>query len=148
MRPVQNYVEKYLKLCERRDDDAFLQNFFAMERWANDNVPVAGETFREFIKLLYRRNQLVKGEMCLQGRTVDLKMITSPVLALIADSDHLVPPASTLGLQDHVSSNDVTVMSDNVGHIGLAVSSKAHSDLWPVAARWIADRSTSCRGRL
>jgi polyhydroxyalkanoate synthase len=142
MRPVQNYVEKYMKLCERRDDDAFLQNFLAMERWANDNVPVAGETFRDFVKLLYQRNQLVNGEMCFQGNKVDLERITCPLLMLTADSDHLVPPASTLVLQDHVSSDDVTAMSVNVGHIGLAVSSKAHRDLWPAAATWIADRST------
>jgi hypothetical protein len=34
-------------------------------------------------------------------------------------------------------------MSINAGHIGLAVSSKAHSRLWPDAAMWIADHSTN-----
>jgi poly(3-hydroxyalkanoate) synthetase len=34
-------------------------------------------------------------------------------------------------------------MSINAGHIGLAVSSKAHAQLWPDAAMWIADHSTN-----
>lgn len=142
MRPVQNYVEKYMTLCEKKDDDAFLQNFFAMERWANDNIPMAGETFREFVKLLYQRNLLVKGEMRLHDIPVDLQMITCPLLLLTADADHLVPPDSTLALEKYVSSSDVQAMSINAGHIGLAVSSKAHRQLWPAVARWIAERST------
>ena len=38
-------------------------NYFALEHWLNDNIPVAGETFREFVKKLYQRNQLVRGEL-------------------------------------------------------------------------------------
>ena len=33
-----------------------------MEHWVNDNIPVAGETFREFVKNLYQSNELVRGE--------------------------------------------------------------------------------------
>ena len=65
MKPVQNFAEKYLTFCEKLNDDAFLDNFFAMERWANDSIPVAGETFREYVKLLYQQNRLVNGEMSL-----------------------------------------------------------------------------------
>jgi len=39
MKPVQNYVEKYMTLYEKLDDESFLENFFAMERWANDSIP-------------------------------------------------------------------------------------------------------------
>ena len=33
-------------------------------------------------------------------------------------------------------------MTLDAGHIGLAVSSKAHKKFWPEATAWIADRST------
>jgi poly(3-hydroxyalkanoate) synthetase len=36
-------------------------------------------------------------------------------------------------------------MMINAGHIGLAVSSKAHRQLWPDAAMWIADHSTTVK---
>ena len=143
MKPVQNYFEKYVGFVEKMDSDDFLENYFAMERWANDNIPVAGETFREFVKHLYQENQLVKGEFRLHDKPVKLENITCPLLTLVAEHDHLVPPSSTLAIKDHVSSKFVHHMSINAGHIGLAVSSKAHGQLWPDAAMWIADHSTN-----
>jgi polyhydroxyalkanoate synthase len=143
MKPVQNFYEKYYGFFEKMHDDYFLENFFAMERWGNDNIPVAGETFREFVKSLYQENQLVKGELRLKGVPVDLKKITCPLLMLTADHDHLVPASSTLALQQHVRSRHVKKMSINAGHIGLVVSKKAHTGLWPDAAMWIADHSTT-----
>lgn len=61
-----------------------------MEKWTNDNIPVAGETFREFVKKLYQRNQLVKGEFTfgMGEPPVDLKKITCPLLLLAAKGDH------------------------------------------------------------
>jgi poly[(R)-3-hydroxyalkanoate] polymerase subunit PhaC len=143
MKPVQNFAEKYLSLCENLEDEAFLHNFVAMERWVNDSIPVAGETFREFVKLLYQQNRLVKGELLLGEAPVKLESITCPVLLLVAEKDHLVPPGSTLALEKHVNSDEVKSMSINSGHIGLAVSSKAHRQFWPEAVNWIAEHSTA-----
>lgn len=143
MKPVQNYFEKYTGFADKLDDDAYLENFFAMERWVNDNIPVAGETFREFVKHLYQRNELVRGEFRLGDRPVKLQNITCPLLTLVAEQDHLVPANSTIAIKHYVSSKFVESMSINAGHIGLAVSSKAHSTLWPDAAMWIADHSTN-----
>jgi polyhydroxyalkanoate synthase len=145
MKPVQNCVEKYLTLCDKIQDDAFLENFFAMERWASDSIPVAGETFREFVKQLYQRNLLVQGQLTLNDLPVQLDRITCPVLMLMAEFDHLVPPSATRPLRDHVRSREVQEMTIGTGHIGLAVGSKAHRQLWPDAATWIAQHSTRCR---
>lgn len=142
MKPVQNFAEKYINLCEKLEDDAFLENFLAIERWANDNVPVAGETFREYVKWLYWENRLVNGNMRLDNLPVRLENIVCPLLLLTADGDYLVPPASTLAIRNHVQSAEVTCQSVEAGHIGLAVSSKAHRSLWPEAANWIAEHST------
>jgi polyhydroxyalkanoate synthase len=143
MKPVQSFAEKYITLSERMNDEAFLENFLAMERWANDNIPVAGETFREYVKMLYRENRIVKGEMRLNETPIRLENIVCPLLLLTASSDHLVPPQSTLAIQEHGNSTELTSLSVDAGHIGLAVSSKAHRKLWPVAAKWIADHSTT-----
>jgi polyhydroxyalkanoate synthase len=145
MRPVQNLYEKYYAFYDRMYDARFIENFFAMEKWVNDNIPVAGETFREFVKFLYQRNQLVKGELRLGDETVNLKRITCPLLLLTARDDHLVIPESTEGIAPHVGSRDIKSMTINAGHVGLVVSSKAQKEFWPEASRWIADRSTMCR---
>jgi polyhydroxyalkanoate synthase len=147
MKPVRNYVQKYRDLYDRLYDEDFLQNFFAMERWANDNIPVPGETFREFVKSLYQGNELVKGEFELNGKRINLKDVKCPLLLLTADADHLVPTLSTLALKKAVGSSDVRSLSIDAGHIGLAVSRKAHKDggLWPRTAMWLADRSSTRR---
>lgn len=147
MKPIRNYVQKYRDLYERLYDDEFLENFFAMERWTNDNIPVAGETFREFVKFLYQQNQLVHEKFRLNNSPIKLTDIQCPILLLTADYDHLVPPASTLALQKLAGSQDIRSLSIDAGHIGLAVSKKAHRDggLWSKAAMWLADRSSNRR---
>jgi polyhydroxyalkanoate synthase len=144
MKPVQNYFMKYVNFFEKMDDDQFVENYLAMERWTNDNIPLAGETFREFVTKLYQRNELVKGEYRLAPGEdpVQLSRITCPLMLLTASADHLVPPSQTEGIVPYVGTRDVKSVTLNAGHIGLAVSTKAHKTFWPEATRWIADRST------
>lgn len=142
MKPVQNYISKYSTFYDKMDDDKFVENYFAMEKWTSDNIPVAGETFREYVKKLYQRNELVQGKFRLGDTPVDLRRITCPLLLLTATADHLVPPSQTEGLAPHVGSDDVKAMRLDAGHIGLAVSSKAHKKFWPEVTHWLADRST------
>ncbi len=143
MKPVQNLLAKNVALCEQMDDPAFVENYFAMEHWVNDNIPVAGQTFREFVKKLYQGNELVRGEFRLGDQRIDLGRIRCPVLLLTAKNDHLVAPSSTLGIRPHLGSRDVAAMSIDAGHVGLVVSSKAQEKLWPEATRWLAARASA-----
>lgn len=147
MKPVANYFSKYVTFYEKMDDDNFVENFFAMEKWSNDNIPVAGETFREFVKCFYQGNQLVKGEyrMRVGEAPVDLKKIVCPLMLLMASADHLVPPVQSEGIVKHVGSKDVKTSTLDAGHIGLAVSTKAHKKFWPEATKWLGERSTPAR---
>jgi polyhydroxyalkanoate synthase subunit PhaC len=142
MKPVQNLLEKHVAFLEQVDDPRFVSNYFAMECWVNDNIPVAGETFREFVKNLYQSNELVRGEFHLGDRRIDLGRITCPLLVLTAKNDHLVAPPSTEGILSHVRSQDVESMAIDAGHVGLVVGGKAHRSFWPKATRWLAERST------
>jgi polyhydroxyalkanoate synthase len=142
MRPIQNLLEKNIAFYEQMDDPQAVSNHFAMERWLNDNVPVAGETFREFVKKLYQGNQLVRGELHLGDRRVDLGRITCPLLLLTAANDHLVAPPATEGIRPHVGSRDVRSITVEAGHVGLVVGGKAQAKMWPEATRWLAERST------
>jgi polyhydroxyalkanoate synthase subunit PhaC len=146
MNPVGNLIEKNISFYEQMDDPRSMTNHFALESWVNDGIPVAGETFREFVKSLYQRNLLVKGELSLGGRPVDLARITCPLLLLTAKNDHLVVPASTEGIRPHVTTTDVESMEIGAGHVGLVVSGRAHKTFWPAATRWLGDRSTPLRG--
>lgn len=141
LKPVSTLVEKYFSFYENLHDEKFLEDFFAMETWLNDNIPVAGEMFRQFVKYCMQQNRLIKGELRIGGRRADLKRITCPVLNLTAQQDHLVPPDQSLPFNDAVGSTDRKAINFAAGHIGLAVGSKANRDLWPKAAEWLAERS-------
>jgi len=146
-KPIQNLVEKNIAFIEQLDDPRFISGFFAMERWLNDNIPMAGETFRDFVKKLYQRNQLVRGDLMLGERLVSLADIDCPLLLLTAKHDHLVAPRSTLAVRDHVSSRNVRELMIDAGHVGLVVSGKAHQTLWPEATRWLAEHGRAGESR-
>lgn len=141
LKPVGNLVEKPINFFERLDDDDYITEFLTMETWLNDNVSVPGEVFREFVKYLYQRNLLVKGEMPVGRHLVDLRNITCPVLNLMATRDDLVPCAQSEPFNDLVGSRDRKAIRFKAGHIGLAVGSRAQRELWPEVVDWLAERS-------
>ena len=141
MKPVQNFISKYINFYENIEDDKFVENFVAMEKWLGDNIALAGEVFREFVKYFYQQNLLIKNKLRISGKTINLKKIKCPVLNLIAQHDHLVPPASSTILNKLISSKDYKEINYPTGHIGMSVSDKSIIDLWPEAAKWLAKRS-------
>ena len=141
LNPVRNVVAKPVDLLERVDDKRRLEEFLTMEAWLNDNVPVPGEVFRDFVKYLYQQNLLVKNQMPVGRHIVDLKRITCPVLNLMASQDNLVPISQSEPFNDLVGSTDRKAIKLSTGHIGLAMGSAAQRELWPQAVAWLAERS-------
>ena len=141
MNPVANLMQKPITLLERIEDEDFVDEFLTMETWLNDNVAIPGELYREFVKYLYQRNLLVKGEMPVGRHIIDLKKVTCPVLNIMATKDDLVPCAQSEPFNDLVGSSDRKTMKFKAGHIGLAVGSRAHRELWPKVCDWLEERS-------
>jgi polyhydroxyalkanoate synthase len=141
LKPVQNLIEKPLTLWEKIDDDAFIEDFLTMETWLNDNIAVPGEVYRQFVKDLYQKNLLVKNEMKIGRRKVNLKNITCPVLNLMAQYDDLVPVSQSAPFNDLVGSSDRRSITCPAGHIGLAIGSRAQREVWPETCSWLGDRS-------
>ncbi len=141
LKPVENMISKYVNFYENVDNEAFVENFLAMEKWLNDNIAVPGEVFREFIKYLYQENRLVENKLKINGKLVELKEIKCPVMNLVAERDHLVPPDSSLIFNDLISSKDKETIVFPSGHIGLSVSGRSLKGLWPKVADWLIERS-------
>ena len=141
LKPISNLVEKPIGLVEHADDEQCVDEYFAMETWLTDNIPVPGEVYREFVKYLYQQNLLVKNQLPVGRHVVNLKRITCPVLNLMATQDDLVPCAQSEPFNDLVASTDRKAIRLPAGHIGLAVGSRAQRELWPQAVEWLAQRS-------
>jgi polyhydroxyalkanoate synthase len=140
LKPLQLMVQKYLGFVSILDDEENLRSFLRMEKWIFDSPDQAGEAIRQFLKDFYQGNKLIKGEVELGGRRVDLKNIAMPVLNVYAKEDHLVPPSSSQALEKYVGSKDVTTLAFPGGHIGIYVSGRAQRELAPAVAQWIKAR--------
>jgi len=141
MDPVQNYLTKYVRFADNLEDEEFVENFARMEEWLGDGIDVAGETFQQFITDIYQENKLYENELYLNGEHVDVENIEMPVLNIVAEYDHLIPPEASKPFNDIVPSDDTTIMEFRTGHIGMSVSSRSHADLWPDVCEWFEERS-------
>jgi len=141
MDPVDNFVTKYLRLYENIENEDFVENFARMEKWLSDGIDVAGETYSQFLEDIYQENRLMENELYLDGTHVDIENIDMPVLQIVGQYDHLVPPASSKPFNDVIPSTDTEVMEFPVGHIGLSVSSRSHANLWPDVVDWYQERA-------
>lgn len=139
--PFRLTLGKYLALADDADDPAALATFLRMEKWIFDSPDQAGEAFRQFVREFYQRNALVAGTLELDGRRVDLRRITMPVLNVYATRDHLVPPSASRSLRGLVASREYEERSVPGGHIGIYVGAKAR-ELPAAVAQWLrADSS-------
>ena len=144
LRPVGNLLEKPINFYEHMHEEKFLEDFLTTETWLNDNIPVPGEVYREFIKYLYQKNLLVQNKLIVGKRIVNLKNISCPVLNLMAGQDDLVPCSQGAPFTDLVGSADrKSILLQGTGHIGLAIGGRAQKEVWPQACGWLAERSES-----
>jgi polyhydroxyalkanoate synthase len=141
LKPFQLGFEKYIDLAEIIDCEDKLVNFLRMEKWIFNSPDQAGEAFRQFMKDFYQGNKLIKGEIEIGKRRVDLRNISIPILNIYAQHDHLVPPASSLALGDYIKTQDYSVCSFPIGHIGMYVSSKVQRNLPPTIFDWLKMRT-------
>ncbi len=141
LKPLQLNVAKYASLMDLVGNEDKLLNFLRMEKWIFDSPDQAGETWRQFLKDCYQENKLVKGLLEIGGRRVDLGKVTMPVLNIYAELDHLVPPASSLALKQHVGTADYQEQGYPTGHIGMYVSSKVQATLPKRITEWLNERS-------
>jgi len=141
LKPFRLGIEKYLDFVKIIDQKEKVENFMRMEKWIFDSPDQAGEMFRTFISKFFRDNQLVTGELQIDGRSVDLKQITHPILNIMAKHDHLVPPAASKALKYLAGSKDYSEIEYDTGHIGIYVSGKAGADIPLKISKWLDERS-------
>lgn len=138
--PMRLGVRKNLGLPEQLNSREKALNFLRMERWINDCPDQAGEAFRSFISQFFQQNLLLKGEVRIGDRRVDLGRIKQPILNLIGRQDHLVPPASSQALAGATASRDYQQLELQAGHIGIFVSRRALEQVPDQIAQWLCAR--------
>lgn len=143
LKPYRLGLEKYLGFAKIIDQPERVENFMRMEKWIFDSPDQAGEMFRSFVKDFFQKNALIKGQIEIDSKTVNLSELKLPVLNLFAKQDHLVPPSSSQAMRMAIGSEDYTEAAYDTGHIGIYVSSKAGKDIPRRISRWLQKRSST-----
>ena len=141
LKVVANYVGAYTMLYDRIYDEEKVTNWQAMHRWVHEGVELPAEAFRQWVRDYLWANAMVSGEHVVKGETVDLSRINVPVLNVLAELDHIVPPRQSIGVADLLGSNDVHTEVLKAGHVGIMSGRSANKHLWPLLADWLAERS-------
>ncbi|WML38843.1 alpha/beta fold hydrolase [Neobacillus sp. OS1-2] len=116
------YFTNYTMLLSRAHDQRYVDKWRRMNRWTLDQVPFAGEAYKQLANDLYKENKLVKGELMIGNKKVDLKNITANLYVVSGSRDNLILEEQSKPLMDLASSEDKTYVSVEAGHVSLALS--------------------------
>jgi polyhydroxyalkanoate synthase len=139
MSPVHHALDKYVGLYRNKQTPGYSTMFELFEHWMNNDVPLAGQVFRELIINVFKKNLVAQSQFMAGDRKVELKNIACPVLNVIADHDDVVAPKSSLPFIDAIASRDKANLVFPAGHVGAIVSSGAQKKLWPQVCAWLGD---------
>ena len=139
--PLEATLKYHLYFSQPRSNKEITQ-FFAVESWLYDSVPIIGKAFEQIINDIYKKNLLIQNKMRLGNDLVDLKKISMPILNIIGTNDDLVSAESSRTVTDVVSSADKKTLEFPIGHVGLCISRTAHKKLWPEVGKWLKEHSS------
>ncbi len=125
-------VATHLELALHLDDDAYVARYAEFRDWYAHTQPIPGGMYLWAVEHLFLRNELVRGEMIVDGAQVSLDAIRCPVALLGGAKDHITPPEQVFALADHVGSEpeDVTAQLVSGGHLGLFMGHEALANAW------------------
>lgn len=86
-------------------------------------------------------NKFFKGELKQRGNVANLKNVTIPLMAVMAEHDHIAPYEATKPLLDLVGSEDRQELVLKGGHVSLIAGPNAMRRMWPPVNAWLAERS-------
>jgi poly(3-hydroxybutyrate) depolymerase len=85
MHPGEQYLGKFIDLYEHVKDEQYLKRTDAFERWYENPVDLPGRYYLQAINLLFRENQLARGNFTALGRRITLRDIRCPLYLLAGD---------------------------------------------------------------
>ena len=141
LKPVENYIGSYLTLWDNLDKPRVVESWHAMNTWVTDLIPMAGATYRQLIREMYKENRLITNNLIIRGERVDLSNIRANLLDMIALSDHISPPCQSESIMEKVSSKDKLLLKIKGGHIGMMAGSTAAKQAWPQLHEWLVSRA-------
>lgn len=135
LRPTSD-ASAYATLLQNIWNDENMDAFQAMNQWAKDQVPLPGAAFLQ-LSAMMRENPFMNDTFQLGSRRVSLADITCPYLMVLAEQDHITPPAAVEPAARLVGSQDVEEIRLRGGHVGMLASRLAVKVTLPGIIDWL-----------
>src|SRR3954447_20162781 len=139
----QAELSKHMHLLAGLGDAGFLARHHRFEDWYRHTQDIPGRFYLWIVEHLFRNNELLHGELEIQGERVDLSRIDCPVNLIAGAKDHITPPDQVYALGDVVSTPAGKIrrrLSDG-GHLGLFMSHEALRTHWPPVLQHVREHS-------
>jgi poly[(R)-3-hydroxyalkanoate] polymerase subunit PhaC len=149
--PATFVWSRYLDAISSANDATAMDIHARVERWALDEVALPGKLVKEIVEWLYRENQFYRGVLAVGGRTIGLKEISAPTLAVVNTADLVAPLNSVRPMGETLGPEKFAIITypgeRGVGlqHLGVLVGRQAHAQVWPQIIDWIRDQSEHAR---
>jgi polyhydroxyalkanoate synthase len=140
LRPAQKAAEQ-LRPWDQLWNEDFVKSYRAFQRWGDETLPQPGEYHIDCTRDLMWDNKLFKGELVQSGRVADPKNIRIPLMAVMAEHDHIAPYESTKALLGLVGSEDKNELRLKGDHVSLIAGPKAMKRMRPRVSEWLEERS-------
>jgi poly(3-hydroxybutyrate) depolymerase len=122
------------------DAAAFLQLEARFREWYAWTVDLPGSYYLQVVEQLFKENRLAGGSFVALGRRISLANVRCPVYLLAARDDEVVAPQQLLSVQRLIGSRQGAVRTTIApcNHLGLFMSRRVLTDVWPEIARWLS----------
>jgi len=128
--PYERYVEDYLNIWKSIENDNKLKKVRKFRQWYEYTQNISGKWYLQAVSELFKKNKLIKGELKILHRFVDLKQIDCPVAMIAGSNDDITPFEQVYALEDHVSTNKDDIFKTVIpgsGHIGVFMGTKSQA---------------------
>lgn len=139
LRPFELVGRKYLRFVDNLENQKVTDKFLRVEKWLYDAPDQSGAAFTELAREFYKDNKLMKGEVSIQGKKIDLANLKMPILNVMANEDEIVPVSASVDLKKYVGSKHYSQEVFPSGHIGIYISEKVGNRMTNAIAVWLKD---------
>jgi pimeloyl-ACP methyl ester carboxylesterase len=129
LNPANTWWNKYYNLWSQVDTES--ERFLEFERWWGGYFRMTGSEIESIVENLFVGNRLARGTMMVDGRAIDLRQITAPIVVFASWGDNITPPPQALnwiidtwGDERAIAAAGRTiiyVLHESVGHLGIFV---------------------------
>ncbi|MBV9818337.1 MAG: alpha/beta hydrolase [Solirubrobacterales bacterium] len=136
-------VHRQLDLLAHIDDPEHVDRYRIFEDWFKHTQDIPGGFYLWVVRHLFMGNELVRGELEVRGRHIDLAKLDMPLNLLAGRSDHITPPDQVFALADYAStpSREIVRRISPGGHLGLFMGHDALTNHWPPLLRGVLRHS-------